>query len=134
MSNSQTLSIAINCSYADAYAFLAEPANFAQWAEGLGQSLARRSDGRWFAETPDGTAEIQFSPVNDFGVLDHWVHLPDGAVVYVPMRVIDLGKDGCQASLTLLRQPGMSDEKFAADAAWVERDLTRLKERLETGA
>jgi hypothetical protein len=128
---SQAISIAIDCPYARAYALLAEPQNFAQWAEGLGQSLVQRSDGRWFAATPEGAAEVRFSPVNDFGVLDHWVHLPGGAVVYVPMRAIAIGEGACEVTLTLLRQPGMTDEKFAEDAAWVKRDLARLKRLLE---
>jgi hypothetical protein len=33
--------------------------------------------------------------------------------------------------LTLFRQPGMSDEKFAADADWVGRDLLAAKKLLE---
>jgi hypothetical protein len=33
--------------------------------------------------------------------------------------------------LTLFRVPGMNDEKFAADAQWVMRDLNRLKDLLE---
>jgi hypothetical protein len=32
---------------------------------------------------------------------------------------------------TSFRQPGRSDEKFAADAYWVRRDLMTLKTRLE---
>jgi hypothetical protein len=32
---------------------------------------------------------------------------------------------------TLFRVPGMTDEKFAADAQWVERDLGKLKALVE---
>jgi hypothetical protein len=32
-------------------------------------------------------------------------------------------------ALTLFRQPGMSDEQFAADADWVRRDLAALAAR-----
>jgi hypothetical protein len=46
------------------------------------------------------------------------------------MRVIANGMDS-EVMLTLFRVPGMSDEKFAADAQWVMRDLNRLKELLE---
>ncbi len=49
-----------------------------------------------------------------------------------PMRVIANGKDS-EIFLTLIRQPEVSDEKFAQDAAWVEKDLKILKGLLEKG-
>ena len=47
------------------------------------------------------------------------------------MRIIPNGS-GCELIFTLFRLPGASDEKFAADAEWVMRDLTALKNLLET--
>jgi hypothetical protein len=58
--------------------------------------------------------------------MDHWVRLDAKRTVYVPLRVIENG-DGAEVMLTLFRQPGMTDEKFAEDADWVRRDLERLK-------
>ena len=46
--------------------------------------------------------------------------------IYVPLRIIQNG-DGAEVLLTLFRQAGMSDSKFAADAEWVGRDLLALK-------
>jgi hypothetical protein len=46
------------------------------------------------------------------------------------MRVIANGA-GSEVTLTLFRQPDMSDAKFAEDAEWVARDLRRLKDVLE---
>jgi hypothetical protein len=37
-----------------------------------------------------------------------------------------------EVQFTLFRVPGMNDEKFAADAEWVMRDLSKLKELLES--
>ena len=37
----------------------------------------------------------------------------------------------CELVITLFRRPEMSDEKFAADAAWVMRDLQAAKRILE---
>lgn len=42
------------------------------------------------------------------------------------MRVVPNG-DGSEVVFTLFRQPGMTDEQFAADAAWVAKDLAALK-------
>lgn len=125
MNTATTLSVFIPVDAAVAYRRLSEPANFPRWASGLADSL-REIDGHWWAATPEGPAEVRFSSPNAFGVLDHWVHFPGGVVVYVPLRVIAHGA-GCELMLTLFRQPGMTDEKYEADAAWVQRDLQAAK-------
>jgi len=70
------------------------------------------------------------SQPNDFGVLDHDVVLPTGAVVHNAMRVV-ANESGSTVIFTLLRLPGVSENKFAEDAQWVEKDLTTLKGLLE---
>lgn len=123
------LSIAINRAPGEAYEFLSAPENFARWASGLAGSL-RRIGEDWIAETPEGRAVVRFSERNSRGVLDHSVTLPRGTTVYVPLRVVAKGS-GCELVLTLFRQPDMSEEKFAADAEWVMRDLDAAKRILE---
>ena len=125
----RTLSISINRPAAEAYDFLSVPENFAKWASGLAASL-RRDGEDWVAETPQGPATVRFSERNGRGVLDHSVRLPDGGVVYVPLRVVATG-GGCELVLTMFRQPDTSDEQFAADAQWVMRDLQAAKGLLE---
>jgi len=125
------LSVTIDRSAAEAYEYLSLPENFPRWASGLGASL-RRAGSDWIAETPDGPATVRFTERNSRGVLDHSVQLPRGGSVYVPLRVVAQG-DGCELVLTLFRLPGMSDQKFAADAAWVMRDLQAAKRLLEEG-
>jgi hypothetical protein len=49
------------------------------------------------------------------------------------MRLLQ-SNDACEITLTLFRQPTMTDEQFAADAAWVRRDLATLKSLLESPA
>jgi hypothetical protein len=73
---------------------------------------------------------VRFSPRNDYGVVDHWVFLPTGQMVAIPLRVIANG-NGSEVTLTLFRLPEMDDATFARDADWVRRDLTRLKDVLE---
>ncbi|WP_223258553.1 hypothetical protein [Trinickia symbiotica] len=84
----------------------------------------------WRFEAESGPVKIRFTELSAYGVLDHYVELPDGTEIYVPMRVISNGT-GTEVQFTLFRVPGMIDEKFAADAEWVMRDLKRLKELLE---
>jgi hypothetical protein len=105
------------------------PENFAKWASGLAGSLRRAGEG-WIAETPEGPATVRFSERNAHGVLDHAVEMPR-ATVYVPLRVVPRGKR-CELVLTLFRLPDMSEDKFAADAEWVMRDLQAAKRIVES--
>lgn len=125
----QHLSVTINRDWRDVYDFTHRPANFAQWASGLGSSLSHQ-DGLWIAATPAGPATVQFSPVNEFGVLDHTVAVPGQGETYNPMRVVANGS-GAEMIFTLFRRPGVTDAEFARDAEWVMRDLTALKQLLE---
>ena len=90
----------------------------------------KQHNGEWIAETPDGTVQVRFTERNEFGVLDHWVSPEPGLHIYIPMRVIS-NDSGCELIFTLFRLPDMSEEKFAADAAWIMRDLASLKNLLE---
>ena len=123
------LSVSIDRAATEAYEFLSRPENFPKWASGLGASL-RQAGADWIAETPDGPATVCFTERNSRGVLDHSVKLPRGDSVYVPLGVVANG-EGCELVLTLFRLPGVSAEKFAADAAWVMRDLQAAKRVLE---
>ena len=126
---SRNLSVSINRDAGDVYNFVCVPENFPRWASGLGKSL-KQHNGEWIAETPDGTVQVRFTERNEFGVLDHWVSPEPGLHIYIPMRVIS-NDSGCELIFTLFRLPAVSEEKFAADAAWIMRDLASLKNLLE---
>lgn len=112
------------------YAFASDPRNLPRWAAGLAQSEVTRDGDDWIVTAPFGTARIRFAPRNDLGVMDHDVTPASGITVHNPMRVMPHG-DGAEMLFTLFRQPGMSDEQFAADQAAVEADLQALKALLE---
>lgn len=129
-SESKTISVRIGRSAHDVYELTASPHAFARWASGLGKPL--RGEGNvWVFEGEEGEVSVRFTERNAYGVLDHYVLLPDGNEIYIPMRVIANGT-GSEVLFTLFRVPGMSDEKFARDVAWVERDLNTLKAWCET--
>ena len=123
------ISISIDRDWRAVYDYACLPEHFPEWASGLGSGLRRDAQG-WIVATPEGEARVRFTPRNDHGVLDHWVTLPSGQSVYIPLRVIGNG-DGAEVTLSLIRQPQMSDADFARDAEWVLRDLRRLKALLE---
>jgi hypothetical protein len=126
---SKMISISVQRDSQDVYAFMAEPASFARWASGLGKPLDHEG-ALWRFAGESGPVKIRFTEPNAYGVLDHYVELPDGSEVYVPMRVVANGT-GAEVLFTLFRVPGMNDEKFTADAQWVMRDLEKLKALLE---
>jgi hypothetical protein len=123
--------ISIACGPQEVYDFASDPANLPRWASGLGTSIKNINE-EWVAETPNGPVKVRFTPQNNLGVLDHYVTLPTGAVIYVPLRVIPNGS-GSELTFTLFRQPDMTDQKFQEDAEWVLRDLTKLRDILEQG-
>lgn len=73
---------------------------------------------------------VTFAERNPFGVMDHDVTLASGLTIHNPMRVVPNGT-GSEMVFTLIRQPGMSDEQFAEDAAAITSDLKTLKQLLE---
>ncbi|MET8555841.1 SRPBCC family protein [Streptomyces sp. NPDC004959] len=125
------LSIHIDRTRDDVYAFASNPENLPAWALGLGGSLVREGD-EWVAsDAPMGRVTVAFVPPNDLGVLDHDVTLPDGEVFNNPLRVITDGT-GSLVVFTLRRPAGATDAEFERDAEMVTADLARLKELLET--
>lgn len=126
----RTYSVSIDRPPEALYAAIWQPDFFPNWASGLAQSTLRQDGEVWIADGPDGRSSVRFTPHNAFGVMDHDVHTADGIVVHVPLRVVANG-DGSEVMLTLFRQPGVSDEKFSADAKWIVRDLRRLKALIE---
>ena len=128
---SRTLSVSIDRHPDEVYDFVSNPANLPRWAEGLCKSI-RKSNGGWIAETLRDPVKIMFAERNDLGVLDHYVTTATGEEVYVPMRVVPNGA-GSEVLFTLFRMADMSEEKYAEDAEFVERDLKTLKRLLEAG-
>jgi hypothetical protein len=126
---SRTITVRIDRPFDKVYEFLVDPANWNQWAFGLGRNIRRSQDG-WMADSDGGVASVQFTPRNSLGVVDHTVIRPSGKSVYVPMRLIANGS-GCELLFTLFREPSMSDAQFASAAGFVERDLNGLKRLLE---
>lgn len=130
MREARHIGVSIDRRPEDVYAFASDPGNLSKWAAGLARSEVRQEGGEWAADAPFGKVRIRFAPRNEFGVLDHDVVLESGEVVHNPIRVVPNG-DGSEFVFSLMRQPGMTDEQFAADEAAVRRDLRALKDLLE---
>ncbi|WP_102140960.1 SRPBCC family protein [Mycobacterium hubeiense] len=133
MTTSRHVGVWVEAAPEAVYAFAADPQKLPQWASGLTQGAARKSADGWVADSPMGEVTIEFTPANEFGVLDHVVRLPSGEAVYNPLRVIPagLGEARCEVVFTIRRRAGMTDDEFEADAAAVAADLDTLRRLLE---
>ncbi len=129
MMKSRTITCSINKPPATIYEFASNPENLPKWVRSFCLSVRKTGD-EWQMETPTGWVGIRFVAVNDYGVLDHVVTLPDGQSILNPMRVVANG-EGSEVMFTVFQIPGMSDEQFAKDAGMVEADLRSLKAVLE---
>ena len=123
------LSVGINRTPDQVYAYAGDPANLPAWAAGLASGISRAGE-HWQVATPQGRLTLRFTEPNGYGVLDHTVVLSSGAEVHVPMRVLANGECS-EVVITLYRQPEMDDAAYARDIGIVERDLATLKSLLE---
>lgn len=124
---SRTVSVAIDRSPADVYAYVSNPENFPRWSF---IEKVTRDGNAWTVETPDGSATLRFVEKNPFGVLDHFVRVSPELEVASPMRVFANGR-GSEVVFTVFRLDGVSDDAFARDVGMVETDLQKLKRVLE---
>jgi Polyketide cyclase / dehydrase and lipid transport len=126
----QHLSIYIARRPTDVYEFASDPRNLPRWASGLARSEVRMDGDVWLMDSPLCSVRVKFAERNAFGVMDHDVTLESSVTIHNPMRVVPHG-DGSEFMFTLIRQPGTTDEQFAADKTAVESDLRALKDLLE---
>ena len=122
----RTYSVSIDRDWRALYDEIWRPGFFAKWASGLSESDLRADGDAWLADGPEGPIRIRFTPHNDYGVMDHFVDPGTGGEIHIPLRVVQNGA-GAEVMLTLYRQPEMDDERFAADAKWINRNLNTLK-------
>jgi hypothetical protein len=112
------------------YEFARQPSLLPQWASGLAAGIVEEG-GRWFAESPMGRVQVEMTPDNPYGVLDHDVTLPGGAVFHNPLRAVANG-DGCELTFTVFRADGVDSQQFEKDCAHVLSDLQALKRLMES--
>jgi hypothetical protein len=129
---SQTLSVSIDRSAKEVYAYLSQPENFPKWGAGFGESIEKTAEKNiWSVRTASGQAKVRFTAQNEYGIADHYVNDGVKPEVYIPLRVLANGS-GSEVIFTLFRQPDMTDETYARDRAAVEKDLSTLKQVLES--
>ena len=129
MMKSSTISISVERDPKTVYEFVSSLENLPRWAASTFPSI-KEINGEWMIDTPQGQNKVKLAERNDFGILDHYVKLPSGVEVYVPMRVVKNG-DGSEVMLTVFQTTEMTNEVFAEDLQTVKKDLNQLKTVIE---
>jgi hypothetical protein len=128
---SVTKSVTIDRPAAAVHAFLADAANWPQWAVINVLAVEPSADpGWWKITTAQGPGEIRIRADAATGVLDHDFRDP-GGVWAVPARVVANGR-GAEFSMTLFQPDGLDDEEFDRHLALVETEFATLKRVLES--
>lgn len=122
------ISISINKPADEVYKYASNPESWPAWIDFI-ESVVKENN-TWFAVSELGRVQVRFVPENNFGIIDHWVTLPDATTVYNPMRVIQNGQ-GSEFAFSLYKMPYMTDDAFEQDAKAVMNDLKTLKQILE---
>lgn len=130
--NAKHISITINRPSSEVYHFVSNPENLPQWAAGLADTTLKKSGNEWLTNSPMGQIKIKFTDKNSYGVIDHDVTLPNGEIVYNPLRVIK-NSFGSEVIFTLFQRAQMTDDEFKKDSELVRKDLEKLKSILEHG-
>lgn len=130
---SRHVSTRIAAPAAAVYAVASDPARLPDWAAGLASTPLHQDGDDWYADAPFGRVHVWFTPVNDLGVLDHVVTMPDGQKVLNALRVIPWGDAACEVVFSVRQRADQTDDEFESDAAAVAADLSTLRDLVERG-
>lgn len=124
----KNIHVSINKPAKEVYQYAANPENFPKWVAFI--KSIKKEGNFWMGNSDLGNIKIKWAPENEWGILDHYVTLPNGETVFNPMRIISNNK-GSELIFTLFWMPGRSEKEFSEDAQAVAADLNKLKEIME---
>jgi hypothetical protein len=130
LARSVTKSISIDRAPQDVFDFLADPANWPQWAIVNTQSIAKSDDtGWWDMVTRHGRVRLHMRSNAEYGILDH-DYQDKEAMWAVAARVI-ANRRGSEFLITLLQPDAFSNDFFDLQVRLVDLELAELKRVLE---
>jgi hypothetical protein len=122
--HADTQTITLPANLADAFAFLADPANLPRWAVGFARDIRREGEA-WIVQTAQGEMPVRIVADATHGTIDfHMTIAPEvEAVAY--SRVVP-NDSGAEYVFTQFQLPGMADEVFAGQRAALAEELAIL--------
>jgi len=122
-------SVDIQATPDEAFAFLANPMNWPQYAVVNLQSVSPGKDGWFHAVTKSGEGALKVNAVKELGVFDHVWKDPQ-ATWQVYSRVVP-NSEGATVMMTLFQPAVMSDQQFDEAMTQMDTEMKKLKEILE---
>ena len=126
---SVTKTVSIESEPTAVFRFLADAANWSQWAIVNVLSVSPGMDGWWDMQTPSGPAKLRIRADESNGLLDHDFVAAD-AQWSVPARVV-ANASGSLFMMTFFQPPTFTDAIFDQQVSLVDKELCKLKEVLE---
>lgn len=130
VSRSITKSVDLCVTPERAWGYLSDPINWPKWAIVNMKSVRPRLDGWYEMETRQGKGQLRMQANKALGSLDHIWKDPQASWT-VPARVVPNG-EGCTFMMTFFQPSVLSDAEFEAAASEVDKEMSKLKEILES--
>ena len=125
-----TKTINIACSAGKAFAFIANPSNWALYAIHNVKSIKQDDHGDWLMETPRGNGKLVIHPNKDLGILDHdFIDAREG-IWTVPTRIVAT-PSGCHLMMTFSKPEQLTPSMFEEGMKLLNEELLELKKLLE---
>ncbi|HLI20238.1 MAG TPA: hypothetical protein VKV32_03915, partial [Stellaceae bacterium] len=125
--------VSLDCDVDTAFAFLADAANWPEWAIVNVKSTSPTSDPDWWdMKTPHGAARLRIRADARYGILDH--DFVDAQASWtVPARIVP-NSTGAEFMITFFQPPSFTDDFFDAQIKLVDLELAQLKKVLEASS
>lgn len=124
---SRTISVTLNRPYDEVYAFMSNPANLSRWTGGVLHAPLEQVEGNlWRTVYEDNSVDLEFTPINPFGIIDLQVRGRGMADRRYWARLFPNG-EGTELCCTILQHADEPDAKFQSDFEWLRSDLMILK-------
>ncbi|MBZ5497209.1 MAG: SRPBCC family protein [Acidobacteriia bacterium] len=130
VSSSVTKKISINAPVSKVFTFVANLANWPQWAIANVVAVKPGSDEWWALETCTGLGRLRIKPDEASGTLDYDISV-SGVKWTVAARVVADGA-GSEFSVTYSQPPSLSKDAFDKQISLVDKELAKLKELMES--
>ncbi len=122
--HADTQAITLPVSPAEAFAFLAEPANLPRWAVGFARGIRHEGE-EWLVQTAQGEIPVRIGDDAARGTIDFHMTVAPGTEAVAYSRVLP-NDAGAEYVFTQFQLPGMPDEVFAAQRAALAEELAIL--------
>jgi hypothetical protein len=117
---------------AEAFAFVAEPANMPKWAIHNVRSIRPLGNGRWEMDTPRGKGSLVPHYEKTNCILDHeFIDAGEGRWS-VPARVVPAGPAASVYMITLIKPDRLPEDAFTQGMKLMDEELAALKACVES--